>query len=166
MPLLHRILGSVSTPIDPYIPSQPRKKNILPWILGGIALFLLLTVGGCVALIAASIKSADGGKVVAEQFLGDVVRHDFDKAYALMDPAAQKVTSQEMLKDLVGLVEKHKGKLNGHSEAKGTFVFAQNGRSGARFSYAFTTEKDNTSGDVTVVRAESGWKIYSFNLKP
>jgi hypothetical protein len=145
--------------------TRPRKKAVFWWI-SGIALFLLLGLGGCIALISKSFQSVDGGKVVAGQFLDRVVQHDFEMAHSMLDPDAKKVTSQEMLADLVQLVEKHNGKLTGHSDPKGIYIFAQKGRSGARFSYSITTEKGSTSGNVTVARTAGGWSVLSFNLKP
>ncbi|UGT60633.1 MmpS family transport accessory protein [Nocardia asteroides] len=37
----------------------PRKKATWPWILGGIALVILLGVGGCMALIAGAVNEVD-----------------------------------------------------------------------------------------------------------
>lgn len=40
-------------------PQPPRKKKVWPWVLGGIALVLLLIIGGCVAFVGTVANEID-----------------------------------------------------------------------------------------------------------
>lgn len=136
------------------------KKRI---VVGTVVIGL---VGGCVALVSNGLKAADGGKVVAEQFLDDVVNHDFDAASAKLSAKAQSVTEKSKLQDMVTLIEKHNGKLKGHSEAKGTRVSNFNGTVTAQLGYDLNTEKGNVTTNMTVVREGDKWKVQGFFFNP
>ncbi|MGN2640438.1 MmpS family transport accessory protein [Nocardia takedensis] len=51
--------GPGAAPPQGYYQQPPKKKPVWPWILGGVAVVLLVVVGGCVALVAGVVNEVD-----------------------------------------------------------------------------------------------------------
>lgn len=55
----------------PYYSQPPKKRPVWPWIVGGILLVLLLSIGGCIAVVATIANDATEEVTVTYEVSGD-----------------------------------------------------------------------------------------------
>jgi hypothetical protein len=152
--------------LPPQLDRQPAKpRNVLPIVLGVMALFVALIVIGGFALFKSAAGTTAAAQQSAVRFLTLIQQHDYSAARAMMTPAAQRVTSVSVIRNLSETEEKSHGKLLSWGKP-GWYVQDLNGVVYVRLAYPLQYSQYQSNAVIVMQDlGNSKYGVYNFNFQ-